>query len=54
MIALTKIAVVLLEDTLRVLVLLLYPSRFLIAENLILRRQLALYKERGVTVLHKN
>ena len=49
MITLAKIAVVLLGDTLRLVVLLIRPGRSLIAENLFLRRQLGLYKERGVT-----
>ena len=49
MIALAKIAVVLLGDTLRLVVLLIRPGRSLIAENLFLRRQLGLDKERGVT-----
>jgi hypothetical protein len=47
-IALAKIAILLLADALRFLILLLRPGRSLIAENLFLRRQLALYKERGV------
>ena len=48
MIALAKIAAVLLGDALRFAVLFICPSRSLIAENLFLRRQLALYKERGL------
>jgi hypothetical protein len=47
-IALAKIAILLLADAMRFLILLLRPGRSLIAENLFLRRQLALYKERGV------
>jgi putative transposase len=47
-IALIEIAVQLLSDALRFAVLLSRPSRALVAENLFLRRQLALYKERGV------
>lgn len=48
MIALFKIVTVLLADALRFGILLLRPSRSLAAENLVLRRQLALYQERGV------
>jgi putative transposase len=47
-IALIEIAVQLLSDALRFAVLLSRPSSALVAENLFLRRQLALYKERGV------
>ena len=46
MIVLAKIAFVLLGDALRFVVLLFCPGRSLIAENLFLRRQLGLYKER--------
>ena len=48
MIALAKIVAILLGDALRFVVLMSCPSRTLIAENLFLRRQLALYKERGL------
>ena len=48
MIALAKIVAVLLGDALRSLVLLFRPNPSLIAENLFLRRQLALFKERGL------
>jgi putative transposase len=47
-IALAKIAILLGVDALRIVILGLYASRSLVAENLFLRRQLALYKERGV------
>jgi len=47
-IALAKIARLLLADALRFLLLSLRSSRSLTAENLFLRRQLALYKERGI------
>jgi len=47
-IALIEIAGQLLSDALRFAVLLSRPSSALVAENLFLRRQLALYKERGV------
>ena len=47
-IAFIKFAVQLLWDALRFVVLAYRPSRVLVAENLFLRRQLALYKERGV------
>jgi hypothetical protein len=48
MIALIKIAISLLSDACRLAVLLFRPSGALMAENLFLRRQLALYQERGV------
>ncbi len=48
MLALAKIAVLLLADALRFVILLLRLGRSLAAENLFLRRQLALYKERGI------
>ena len=44
--ALAKIVAVLLGDALRLVKLLCCPNRSLIAENLFLRRQLALYQER--------
>jgi len=47
-IALAKIAILLGADALRIVMLALCASRSLAAENLFLRRQLALYKERGV------
>ena len=51
MIVLAKFAAVPLGDALRVVVLLSCPSRTLIAENLFLRRPLALYKERDIEPL---
>ena len=48
MITLAKIAVVLLGDTLRLVVLLIRPGRSLIAENLFLRRQLGLFADKYV------
>jgi hypothetical protein len=48
MIALIKIAISLLSDVSRFAVLLFRPTGALMAENLFLRRQLALYQERGV------
>ncbi|NPT60358.1 integrase core domain-containing protein [Paraburkholderia elongata] len=48
MIALIRIVVQLLSDVCRFAVLLLRPSGALAAENLFLRRQLALYQERGM------
>jgi transposase InsO family protein len=48
MIALIKIAVQLLSDVCGFAILLFRPSGALVAENLFLRRQLALYQERGV------
>jgi putative transposase len=47
-IALIKIALQLLSDALRFAVLLLRRRNTIVAENLFLRRQLALYKERVV------
>jgi putative transposase len=47
-IALIKFVIQLLWDAFRFVVLACRPSRLLVAENLFLRRQLALYKERGV------
>jgi len=47
-IALAKIAVLLLADAARFAILLFRPTRSIQAENLFLRRQLALYRERGV------
>ena len=49
MIALAKIVAVLLGDALRFVVMLSLPSRSLIAENLLLRRQLALYQDRNAS-----
>jgi hypothetical protein len=46
--ALARIAVLSLADALRFAILLLRLGRSLAAENLFLRRQLALYKERGI------
>ena len=48
MIALANIAAILLGDTLRCVVVLFRPAPSLAAENLFLRRQLALYQERGL------
>jgi putative transposase len=48
MVVLIKIAVQLLADAARLAILLIRPTRSIQAENLFLRRQLALYKERGV------
>lgn len=48
MIALAKIAAFLLGDVLRFVLLFCCPSRTRIAENRFLRRQLALYRERGL------
>ena len=48
MVALIKIAVQLLADATCFAVLLLRPMQSVQAENLFLRRQLALYKERGI------
>lgn len=48
MIALAEIFVQFLADIFRFVVLSLYPARLLTAENLFLRRQLALYREHGV------
>lgn len=48
MLALAKIAIQLITDALRFCVLMFRPIRSVQAENLFLRRQLALYKERGV------
>src|SRR5947208_8683808 len=48
MVALLMIAVHLLADAVRFLILLFRPTRSVQAENLFLRRQLALFKERGV------
>ena len=47
MIALVKIALQLLADVLWFVIVALRPSRAVVAENLFLRRQLALYQERG-------
>jgi len=47
-IALVKIVILLIADAWRFAILSLRRSRSLIAENLFLRRQLALYKERGI------
>lgn len=48
MIALAKVVIQLLADVLWFVVLSVYPAKSLVAENLFLRRQLALYRERGV------
>jgi hypothetical protein len=48
MVALIMIAVHLLADAVRFSILLFRPTRSIQAENLFLRRQLALFKERGV------
>ena len=48
MVALIKIAVQLFADVARFAILLLRPTRSVQAENLFLRRQLALFKERGI------
>ena len=48
MVALIKIAVQLLADAACFVILLFRPTRSVQAENLFLRRQLALYKERGI------
>src|SRR5207237_9301577 len=48
MVALIMIAVDLLADAVRFSILLFRPTRSVQAENLFLRRQLALFKERGV------
>jgi hypothetical protein len=48
MVALLRIAARLIEDTCRRVVLLLRSNESVRAENLFLRRQLALYIERGV------
>src|SRR5437899_7202031 len=48
MVALIMIAVHLLADAVRFSILLFRPTRSVQAENLFLRRQLALFKERGV------
>src|ERR1700690_485600 len=48
MVALIKIAVQLIADAARFIILVLRPTRSVQAENLFLRRQLALYKERGI------
>jgi hypothetical protein len=48
MVALIKIAVQLLADAARFSILLFRPTRSVQAENLFLRRQLALFKERGI------
>jgi hypothetical protein len=45
--ALAKFAFILGADALRFVILSLRPSRSIAAETLFLRRQLALYKERG-------
>ena len=47
MLALTRIALQLVTDLFRLAVLLCRPTRSVQAENLFLRRQLALFKERG-------
>src|SRR6266851_4244627 len=48
MVALIKIALELLADAARFFILLFRPTRSVQAENLFLRRQLALFKERGI------
>ncbi len=48
MVVLAKILLQLLGDAARFIRLALRPTRVLVAENLFLRRQLALYRERGV------
>ena len=48
MVALIKIAVQLVADAARFSILLFRPTRSVQAENLLLRRQLALFKERGI------
>lgn len=48
MFALVKIAIGLLGDASRFVLLSSRPSRSLIADNLFLRRQLALYEERDI------
>ena len=48
MVALVKIVVQLLADAARFTILLFRPTRSIQAENLFLRRQLALFKERGI------
>jgi hypothetical protein len=48
MVALIKIAVELLADAARFSILLFLPTRSVQAENLFLRRQPALFKERGI------
>ena len=48
MVALINIAVELLADAARFSTLLFRPTRLVQAENLFLRRQLALFKERGI------
>jgi len=48
MVALIKIALELLADAARFFILLFRPTRSVQAENLFLRRQLALFKECGV------
>jgi len=48
MVAFIKIAVHLLADAVRFSILLFRPTRPVQAENLFLRRQLALFKERGI------
>ena len=51
MVALIKIAVQLIADAARFIILVLRPTRSVQAENLFLRRQLALFKERGIQPL---
>ena len=48
MIALLEVARQLLVDVLRLAIVALRPTRFVAAENPFLRRQLAMYVERGV------
>ena len=48
MIALLAVARQLLADVLRLAIVALRPTRIVAAENLLLRRQLAMYVERGV------
>ena len=48
MIALARIVLLLLGDLVTLVLLAMRPRRAIEAENLVLRRQLALYKERGV------
>jgi len=51
MLALTRIALQLVTDLFRLAVLLCRPTRSVRAENLFLRRQLALFKERAAPSL---
>ena len=52
MIALLDVARQLLRDVLRFAMVALRPTRIVAAENLFLRRQLAMYVERGVKPRH--